>query len=138
MGVRHLRGNISRVMDQGMWGIRTIVAAVALFAPALARADDVITALPTSEKVIALTFDACEQGKPVAFDRAVLDYLLDQRIPFTVFVTGRFVQSNLADVTERSEEHTSELQSHVNLVCRLLLEKKKKQNRNRYNMYRSD
>src|SRR5690242_21417011 len=26
-----------------------------------------------------------------------------------------------------SEEHTSELQSHVNLVCRLLLEKKKKQ-----------
>src|SRR6202041_595016 len=31
-------------------------------------------------------------------------------------VTGR--------ASERSEEHTSELQSHVNLVCRLLLEKK--------------
>src|SRR5207237_2241116 len=29
---------------------------------------------------------------------------------------------------QRSEEHTSELQSHLNLVCRLLLEKKKKQN----------
>src|SRR5690242_3404458 len=28
-------------------------------------------------------------------------------------------------VNTRSEEHTSELQSHVNLVCRLLLEKKK-------------
>src|SRR2546427_2217439 len=28
--------------------------------------------------------------------------------------------------TERSEEHTSELQSQSNLVCRLLLEKKKK------------
>src|SRR5260370_14164884 len=28
---------------------------------------------------------------------------------------------------ERSEEHTSELQSHLNLVCRLLLEKKKTQ-----------
>src|SRR5690242_21402376 len=28
----------------------------------------------------------------------------------------------------RSEEHTSELQSHVNLVCRLLLEKKKNMN----------
>src|SRR5260370_2810420 len=27
--------------------------------------------------------------------------------------------------TGRSEEHTSELQSHLNLVCRLLLEKKK-------------
>src|SRR5690242_11273030 len=28
-------------------------------------------------------------------------------------------------LAQRSEEHTSELQSHVNLVCRLLLEKKK-------------
>src|SRR5260370_9373693 len=28
----------------------------------------------------------------------------------------------------RSEEHTSELQSHLNLVCRLLLEKKKQNN----------
>src|SRR5260370_6854037 len=30
---------------------------------------------------------------------------------------------------KRSEEHTSELQSHLNLVCRLLLEKKKKTTR---------
>src|SRR5207237_2275341 len=33
--------------------------------------------------------------------------------------------TTLFDLT-RSEEHTSELQSHLNLVCRLLLEKKKK------------
>src|SRR2546427_2921979 len=32
----------------------------------------------------------------------------------------------VADGGERSEEHTSELQSQSNLVCRLLLEKKKK------------
>src|SRR5260370_23496193 len=31
---------------------------------------------------------------------------------------------------ERSEEHTSELQSHLNLVCRLLLEKKINDNNN--------
>src|SRR5438132_14379823 len=30
------------------------------------------------------------------------------------------------DVVHRSEEHTSEFQSHSDLVCRLLLEKKKK------------
>src|SRR5260370_14448895 len=30
-----------------------------------------------------------------------------------------------AQIIYRSEEHTSELQSHLNLVCRLLLEKKK-------------
>src|SRR5437016_7015910 len=33
----------------------------------------------------------------------------------------------------RSEEHTSELQSLTNLVCRLLLEKKKKKNKNYIN-----
>src|SRR2546427_4420944 len=32
---------------------------------------------------------------------------------------------------QRSEEHTSELQSQSNLVCRLLLEKKKKKRKNR-------
>src|SRR5260370_17060931 len=30
------------------------------------------------------------------------------------------------ECARRSEEHTSELQSHLNIVCRLLLEKKKK------------
>src|SRR5690242_21324836 len=34
------------------------------------------------------------------------------------------VQRAVARLGPRSEEHTSELQSHVNLVCRLLLEKK--------------
>src|SRR3989442_3671816 len=34
-----------------------------------------------------------------------------------------------ANDAERSEEHTSELQSRPHLVCRLLLEKKKKRNR---------
>src|SRR5256885_6152927 len=34
-------------------------------------------------------------------------------------------QAQLADLEARSEEHTSELQSPCNLVCRLLLEKKK-------------
>src|SRR5687768_17652197 len=32
---------------------------------------------------------------------------------------------------ERSEEHTSELQSRLHLVCRLLLEKKKKKKKNK-------
>src|SRR5256885_5253678 len=38
-------------------------------------------------------------------------------------------------VDPRSEEHTSELQSPCNLVCRLLLEKKKKQPINRHAYY---
>src|SRR5256885_10981917 len=45
---------------------------------------------------------------------------------------GLFVLDNvtaLEELTPRSEEHTSELQSPCNLVCRLLLEKKKHQHR---------
>src|SRR2546430_13264445 len=36
------------------------------------------------------------------------------------------VDVSMGSVPQRSEEHTSELQSQSNLVCRLLLEKKKK------------
>src|SRR5260370_30178949 len=36
------------------------------------------------------------------------------------------VAATIAFALPRSEEHTSELQSHLNLVCRLLLEKKKR------------
>src|SRR2546427_4784030 len=35
-------------------------------------------------------------------------------------------QVEYAEISSRSEEHTSELQSQSNLVCRLLLEKKKR------------
>src|SRR5260370_23912357 len=41
---------------------------------------------------------------------------------------GHAALHELGDDQLRSEEHTSELQSHLNLVCRLLLEKKKRLN----------
>src|SRR5438034_5378454 len=41
--------------------------------------------------------------------------------PHTQWASGSYT-----NVAHRSEEHTSELQSHSDLVCRLLLEKKKK------------
>src|SRR5436305_5787248 len=42
--------------------------------------------------------------------------------------TGRANRHQTAVRAERSEEHTSELQSRPHLVCRLLLEKKKTEN----------
>src|SRR2546430_8465400 len=49
--------------------------------------------------------------------------------PGTQTVTYRQGLGSRQGLRRRSEEHTSELQSQSNLVCRLLLEKKKKQNR---------
>src|SRR5260370_3116360 len=57
-----------------------------------------------------------------AFDR---DLLLGD----TIFIRAAQNGEHIVALNQegRSEEHTSELQSHLNLVCRLLLEKKKKQ-----------
>src|SRR5437773_7711560 len=43
--------------------------------------------------------------------------------------TKRDIHGQINVHLDRSEEHTSELQSHHDLVCRLLLEKKKKKNK---------
>src|SRR5256885_8104581 len=58
-------------------------------------------------------------GQPRAVDRWMALCDIDERVDLR---RGRFV------VIARSEEHTSELQSPCNLVCRLLLEKKKTKN----------
>src|SRR5436190_7558299 len=49
-------------------------------------------------------------------------------LPVTALTGGAENASKLFTFSARSEEHTSELQSHSDLVCRLLLEKKKKKN----------
>src|SRR2546426_49728 len=60
-------------------------------------------------------------GRPLATSWAI-----DAR-QFTAFPeAGVSIRSRASYVSRRSEEHTSELQSPCNLVCRLLLEKKKK------------
>src|SRR5438477_9780293 len=43
--------------------------------------------------------------------------------PVEMYIVGQAPPDVMAKCVRRSEEHTSELQSHVNLVCRLLLEK---------------
>src|SRR5690606_39599627 len=58
-------------------------------------------------------------------------HLLTQFLQYLQFACLRCAQQREAEVLRvlgyrRSEEHTSELQSRENLVCRLLLEKKKK------------
>src|SRR5436309_8827877 len=52
-------------------------------------------------------------------------------LPHESVLIGKSAADNL-EVRVRSEEHTSELQSRENLVCRLLLEKKKKNNKKIY------
>src|SRR5215211_2491687 len=62
-----------------------------------------------------------DQGHPT-----VLDLDLDSARPRVERVLDQLLDGGRRTLDDRSEEHTSELQSHSDLVCRLLLEKKKK------------
>src|SRR2546426_7603312 len=77
-------------------------------------------------------FRSCDDDSASAKPTAVAR--LDSRDPRTPFVEEQICdhalrELELGELLERSEEHTSELQSPCNLVCRLLLEKKKSQRR---------
>src|SRR5438477_7388806 len=65
------------------------------------------------------------------FRSELKSFLGPLEIPGNISISTQAISGLLPEVSvlvynDRSEEHTSELQSHVNLVCRLLLEKKKK------------
>src|SRR2546425_9449897 len=51
-----------------------------------------------------------------------------------ISIRGDALRGGAKSVADRSEEHTSELQSLAYLVCRLLLEKKKKNKKVRYEL----
>src|SRR5690242_21520793 len=70
------------------------------------------TTLFRSKRGNTRRFVVVDSNVETYYAAAIRDYFKAQRID--------------AKVVTRSEEHTSELQSHVNLVCRLLLEKKNK------------
>ena len=90
----------------------TFLCALAAAVLAGSAQADLITRLPTTEKVVALTFDACEAGKPVSFDQAVLDYLMSHKIPFTVFASGRFVKTNFEVVQALSQLDNVDIENH--------------------------
>src|SRR5256886_7533598 len=63
-------------------------------------------------------------------DGRLNELLIDESLELNLQqIPGITHVSNCAEALARSEEHTSELQSQSNLVCRLLLEKKKTRKR---------
>jgi peptidoglycan-N-acetylglucosamine deacetylase len=76
-----------------------------------ARAE-VILRLPTKERVVALTFDACEQKKPVKLDTGISDYLVAHKIPFTLFLAGKFAEDNAEAVKALAKLDFVEIENH--------------------------
>src|SRR5437879_8126364 len=84
-----------------------------------------VTVVGDRERVHAQRLDPVEQfGDPVgAVEEGVLAMGVEVNERHTA--SGRYRRSSALSKAHRSEEHTSELQSPMYLVCRLLLEKKK-------------
>jgi len=80
--------------------------------PPVTPPDSIIRRLPTSEKVVALTFDACEAGKRATLDHGITDFLISKGIPFTVFVSGRFVHDNAAAMRDLATHPFVEIENH--------------------------
>src|SRR5947207_7930935 len=77
-------------------------------------------------------FRSDEYARDVDIHKLASEMLVDDIVPGgtlrdELIKRLAFAQSKVQEFP-RSEEHTSELQSHSDLVCRLLLEKKKKKN----------
>src|SRR5690242_21109518 len=85
------------------------------------------TLFRSKERVIAISFQ-CTLRACAGWRRLVLSSGCGQVVynADAVPVGRRGCGAGVDHAGARSEEHTSELQSHVNLVCRLLLEKKKR------------
>src|SRR3989441_6243170 len=66
-------------------------------------------------------------GRAASFSPEILGYLRGTLNFAGLVVTDALIMAGASAAQPRSEEHTSELQSLAYLVCRLLLEKKKKQ-----------
>lgn len=73
---------------------------------------DIVTRLPTHDKIVALTFDACESASPAFYDRAIGDYLVGQKIPFTIFVSGRFARHNREALQDLAQRDFVEIENH--------------------------
>src|SRR2546426_9383804 len=91
---------------------------------------DDISGVPPADPLLLQLLEGSESllpGAPVplAFGEQCPECLTDQLAARASLSLGSAV--DLIQEFLRSEEHTSELQSPCNLVCRLLLEKKKKQ-----------
>jgi peptidoglycan-N-acetylglucosamine deacetylase len=73
---------------------------------------EIVTELPTKEKVAALTFDACETKTPSYFDEKILHYLLEQQLPFTLFLSGKFAKRNQDQLSKLAQFDFVEIENH--------------------------
>lgn len=70
------------------------------------------THLVTQEKVIALTFDACGGKEGSGYDEKLIDYLIKEQIPATLFVNARWIVANPDIFAKLAANPLFEIENH--------------------------
>lgn len=102
------RGFARQLQRLGYWWF---VLSLLLVIPQFGQAA-VISQLPGNDKVIALTFDACETKTPSYLDEKIVSFLLSEHIPFTIFVSGKFGRRNADKLRSLASTGLVELENH--------------------------
>lgn len=76
------------------------------------RVTGVKTRLNTDQKVLALTFDACGGPRSSGYDAKLINYLEDEKIPCTLFISGRWIDANLEIFKKFSKNPLFEIENH--------------------------
>ncbi len=90
---------------------------------------------PRDSKKVALTFDACRTGLADEYDEKVVEILLREKVPATIFMSGRWVEKNPDKAKYLGEQPQFEIANHsffhphmtVEPNTRVLLELKRTQ-----------
>jgi peptidoglycan/xylan/chitin deacetylase (PgdA/CDA1 family) len=75
-------------------------------------APGVVRVLPTSRRVVALTFDACGGPGGSGYDQRLIDFLRRREIPATLFLNSRWIDANPAAFRQLAGEPLFELANH--------------------------
>jgi peptidoglycan/xylan/chitin deacetylase (PgdA/CDA1 family) len=68
--------------------------------------------IDTKEKIMALTLDACGGPKGSKYDKELIDYLIEKKIPATLFINARWIDANPAIFAELAANPLFEIESH--------------------------
>ena len=72
----------------------------------------VVARLPTSDRVVALTLDACGGRSGSGYDAELIQTLRHQRVPATLFVNARWIEANPREFRQLAADPLFEIANH--------------------------
>jgi peptidoglycan/xylan/chitin deacetylase (PgdA/CDA1 family) len=92
--------------------IPLVIFLLGLLAPLTVTGENLIIYHGKRDKQIALTFDACPTSLPDEYDDRVIEILLREKVPATLFLSGRWVEKNQEITKYLASQNEFEIAAH--------------------------